>query len=66
MIDKQKGFAINVIKESADVYYDKLKEVPEDVRKQLTLDMLREIFEYMVKPAIDKARSLDRNKDDIK
>lgn len=52
--------AINVISECADVYYSNLMNVPGDLRQSLSCYQLREIFEHMVKPAIDKARNLDR------
>ncbi|MGR3303648.1 MAG: hypothetical protein ACUZ8I_14280 [Candidatus Scalindua sp.] len=52
--------AINIIDECADVYYGNLMNVPEDIRLSLSCYQLREIFEHMVKPAIDKARNLDR------
>jgi len=52
--------AINVKQECCDVYYESYKNVPENLRKQISCYMLAEIFKEMVVPAIDRARALDR------
>lgn len=60
----KESYAINITKECADVYYEKLKELPKDLKKQTSLYLLDAIFKNMVVPAIEKARSLDRNVDE--
>ena len=45
---------------NADIYYAGYRDLPEAVRKRLSIHMLREIFNCMVIPAIDHARALDR------
>jgi hypothetical protein len=52
--------AINVTDECADVYYEQFKSLPSSLRKKISCHMLHDIFKTMVVPAIDKARSLDR------
>ena len=54
--------AISVIEESANEFYGNYKNLTEKSRKRLSVEMLREMFNVMVVPAIDKARSLDREK----
>lgn len=53
--------AISVIDECSDIYYDSFDDLPEDVKESISLRELKEIFEKMVIPTIDKARALDRS-----
>lgn len=50
----------SVIDECADVYYENVKALPDDVRSKLSIYQLKEIFDAMVKPAIQAARDRDR------
>lgn len=52
--------AISVPDECANVYYDNYDKLPESLRDKISLHMLREIFDKMVIPAIDKARNIER------
>lgn len=52
--------AVNVINESADKYYQKFSDMPERIKSKASCDMLHSIFKFMVVPAINEARSLDR------
>ena len=61
MNDKAEKYAINVKQECCDVYYENYENLPEGLRKKISLYMLSEIFMNMVVPAIDKARQLDRD-----
>lgn len=52
--------AISVVDEAANVYYKSYMDMPKDVRRDLSCHHLHNVFKYMVKPAIERARSLDR------
>ena len=52
--------AINVISEAAEIYYAGVKKMPDGIGSQLSFNMMHEIFNTMVIPAIERARALDR------
>lgn len=52
--------AISVIDEAWNTYFGNFKDLSEPLKKKISLHMLDHIFRYMVRPAIDKARALDR------
>jgi len=52
-------FAVDITEECADVFYDHFHDMPERVKKSISLEQLNNIYHYMVIPVIDKAKSLD-------
>lgn len=57
--------AVNVTEEAANEFYGNFRNLPDALRKRISAEMLNNIFKTMVVPAIDKARSLDRNQDEF-
>ena len=55
--------AISVIDEAAKKFYQRFNDMPTSIRKKLSCEIMHNVFKYMVVPAIDEARRLDRNKD---
>jgi hypothetical protein len=47
--------------EAADVYFTNAENLPESVKKEVSLHSLKTIFDVMVKPAIGRVRALDRS-----
>lgn len=47
-------------KEAAELFYDLLPRLPNEVKVKLSCHDLRSIFRIMVIPVIDRARALDR------
>ena len=56
----KENFAVSVPDECWKSYSDGFVNMPEDVRKKLSCHMIKNIFDHMVIPAINKARGLDR------
>ena len=51
--------AISIIDEAANIYWEKIKDLPVVV-KRLSIHDIRQIFSVAVTPAIDEVRRLDR------
>lgn len=52
--------AISVYDEAFNVYFDSYAYLGRPTQHQISIQQIKEIFEHMVKPAIDKVRELDR------
>jgi len=57
----KENFAVSVPDECWNSYSEGFKNLPKDVRMELSCHMIKNIFDHMVIPAIDKARVLDRD-----
>ena len=55
--------AINVIDEGCVAFYDAFKNMPRHIRARFSFEMLRVVFDEMVKPSINHVRKLDRGDD---
>jgi len=47
--------ATSTINGVSDAYYDGFKNLPDRIKKSISLDQLKQIFDHMVIPAIEKA-----------
>lgn len=58
--EHQGNNAVSVIDEAANTFYENFVKMPDDVRGKVSCHMLRNIFDHVVKPAIETVRNLDR------